>query len=186
MTVTVTPETFTMVFFDAATIAGIVERLLPDVGLAAGADVTVNVDEQVPLGQATIESIDPIVLDIEGGALEHPKMPRQLSEEGTADVIGRLLFRVRDRLDPAFGDPPADDDLSLPVKSAWDTYCVGRLARKGYRSQKQRRLYGFRNRHGFTDAADDAFEQLWTADGLTWADIVKISDDALAAREAVA
>ena len=58
---------------------------------------------------------------------------------------------------------------------------VGRLERLGYRAQRQRRLYHFRNRHGFTDVADAAFERLWTADGLTWADIDRAADGAVAA-----
>ena len=104
-------------------------------------------------------------------------------------MLGRLLFEVHDRLDPAFGDPPAEDDLSLPESVAWQVYCVGRLGRLGHQVQRQRRLYHFRNRHGFTDAADEAFDRLWSADGLTWADITGTSagrpcraDDDLARR----
>ena len=182
MPVTITPDTFTMVNFDAVAIRTVVERLLADVGLPADADVTVNVDERVPLGRAEVVSLEPIVIDVEGGALEHTKLPRQLSEEGTADIIGRLLLTVRDRLDPAFGEVPADKDLSLAHSSAWDVYCVGRLATAGYRAQRQRRLYGFRNRHGFTDDADAAFDQLWSGEGLTWAQIISISDHAASTR----
>ena len=185
MAVVVTPTEFTLVLFEHQAIVGVLEHLLPDIGLDGDVDVTVNIDERVPMGRADVISIDPIVLEVEGGALEDPKRPRQLSVDGTADIFGRLLLRVRDRRDPAFGEAPADGALSLAHKSAWDVYCVGRLARKGYRPQRQRRVYAFRNRHGFTDAADAAFEQLWTADGLTWADIERISDNATAAREQV-
>lgn len=185
MAITVTPEAFTLVLFEHDVIVGVVERLVPDIGLPADADITVDIEERVPTGVAEVVSIDPIVLSIEGGALEDPKRPRQLSEEGTADIVGRLLLRVRDRLDPAFGDPASDGELSLAHRTAWDIYCVGRLARKGYRAQRQRRRYSFRNRHGFTDVADDAFEKLWNGDGLTWADITRLSDDAVAARDAV-
>jgi hypothetical protein len=52
---------------------------------------------------------------------------------------------------------------------------MGRIQRLGYDSQRQRRLYQFRVRHGFNDAADAAFERLWTADSLTWDDIVALS-----------
>ena len=180
MTITVTPDEFALVSFDNAEIVGIIERLLPAVGLPTDVDITLDVDEGVPLGRADVTSIDPIVLDVEGGALEDPKVPRHLSAEGTADVVGRLLLRVRDRLDPAFGDPPADDSLSLAHQVAWDVYCVARLARHGYRAQRQRRLYAFRNRHGFTDAADAAFEKLWTAETLTWSQIAALSDAAAA------
>jgi hypothetical protein len=178
MTVIVTPETFSLVLFEHDAIVGVVERLVEVLGLPADAEVRVAVDERVPMGRAEIVGLAPISIEVEGGALEDPKRPRQLSTDGTADVLGRLLLRARDRLDPAFGDPPADAELSLAHKVAWDVYCVGRLARLGYRAQRQRRLYAFRNRHGFTDAADAAFEQLFTATGLTWADIVAISDGA--------
>jgi hypothetical protein len=123
-----------------------------------------------------------VVLAVESGALEDAKAPRQLDRVGAADVLGRLLFEVRDRLDPAFGEAPEGADLTLQQSSAWQTYCVGRVGRLGHRVQRQRRLYAFRNRHGFTDAADASFDQLWAGDGLTWADISALSDSALAAR----
>ena len=100
--------------------------------------------------------------------------------------MGRVLFQAGDRLDPDFGAPSFDDDLPMHHSVAWDIYAVARLARLGYRSQRQRRLYHFRNRHGFTDVADAAFERVWTEDGLTWSDLVTISDEALAAREPAA
>jgi hypothetical protein len=70
----------------------------------------------------------------------------------------------------------------------WDVYAVARLARRlrasgdpipDYQAQRQRRLYAFRNRHGFTDAADAAFDRLWRADGLTWPDLLAISAGAV-------
>lgn len=170
-----------MVHFDAAEISGIVEGLLSQVGIALDLTVIVEIDETTPMGHAQLSSVDPIVLRLESGALEDPKRPRCLDHDGATDVLGRLLFEVRDRLDSAFGDPPSDDDLTLPESCAWQTYCVGRLGRLGHRVQRQRRLYQFRNRHGFTDAADEAFDRLWTAEGLTWSDVVDISEGARAA-----
>ena len=184
MPVEVRPETFSMVLFDAAEIRAIADKLVSEIGLPADLPVTVDVDETTPMGRAVVTSLSPVVLSLESGALEDPKRPRQLDAEGAADVIGRLLYEVHDRLDPAFGDPPADDDLTLPQSVAWQVYCVGRLHRLGHRVQRQRRLYQFRNRHGFTDAADAAFERLWTADGLTWTEIDSISADACAALSA--
>ena len=181
MPVEVRPTEFSMVFFDAAEIQGIVEQLVSEIGLPADLAVVVDIDETTPMGRARVASVDPLVITAESGAFEDVKAPRRLSVPGTTDVLGKLLFSVRDRLDPAFGDPPLDDDLTLAQSSAWETYCVGRLGRLGHPVQRQRRLYQFRNRHGFTDAADAAFDQLWTADGLTWADITSISDGALAA-----
>jgi hypothetical protein len=181
LTVKVSPETFTLVTYDASEIASIVDELIEKIGLPSGLDVSVEVDESTPLGRATVASIEPLVISVESGALEDPKHPRHLSRTGSADVIGRLMFRVRDRLDESFGEPPEDDKLTLPQSVAWDAYCVGRLVRLGFRhyDNRQRRLYHFRNRHGFSDAADEAFDRLWTADGLSWADICALSDSAV-------
>jgi hypothetical protein len=181
LTVSVIPETFSLVSYDAAEIASIIDELITAIGLPSDLDVRLEVDESTPLGRAVVQSIQPLVITVESGALEDPKRPRNLSRTGSADVLGRLMFRVRDRLDPAFGDPPADDKLTLPQSVAWDAYCVGRLVRLGFQhyDNRQRRLYHFRNRHGFSDAADDAFERLWTADGLSWSDVTALSDGAV-------
>ena len=169
MGVTVSPEEFKFVFFDAGRITAVTEKLLDEVGLDR--DVTIEIDESTPLGRARVASVDPVVLAVESGAFEDAKRPRHQSDRAVADVVGKWLFRVRDRLDAGFGAPPGDDDLTLSQTTAWDTYCVGRMARLGYPVQRQRRLYHFRNRHGFSDIADTVFERLWNADGLTWADI---------------
>jgi hypothetical protein len=181
MPVEIRPSEFSMVFFDAAEIQGIVEKLVAEVGLPADISVTVEIDETTPMGRARVASLDPILITAESGALEDVKAPRQLSEVGTLDVIGKLLFSVRDRLNPAFGEPPADADLTLQESVAWEVYCVGRLGRLGHPVQRQRRLYQFRNRHGFTDAADAAFDRLWTAEDLSWDEISSISQEALSA-----
>lgn len=182
--VTLDPPTFSLVDFDPAELTAIVEGLLDDIGIEA--PVTLQVDQTTPLGLASVTSVDPIVLFAESGALEDPCKLRALSPAGARNVLGRLLFRVRDRLDPSFGDPPADADLTLQQSAAWDVYCVGRLVRLGHThfDERQRRLYQFRTRHGFTDAADAAFEQLWDGDGLTWADIERLSAEAAAASSA--
>jgi hypothetical protein len=181
MPVEVRPKEFSMVFFDADEIQGIVERLVAEIGLPDDLSVTVDIDETTPMGRARVASVDPLVITAESGALEDVKAPRRLSEAGTLDVLGKLLFSVRDRLDPAFGEPPADEDLTLQESVAWEVYCVGRLGRLGHAVQRQRRLYQFRNRHGFTDAADAAFAKLWEADQLTWSDIKATSEEALSA-----
>jgi hypothetical protein len=144
------------------------------------------VDEQEPLGRTTVQSLDPISITVEGGAFEDAKRPRQMSDRGIVDVLGRLLFRVKDRLDPAFGDPPPDDALTLQQQTAWDAYAVGRAERAGLPTQASRRLYHFRNRHGFSDVADRVFARLWAAESLTWADIEAACAETMAAREAVA
>jgi hypothetical protein len=181
MPVAVQPDTFSMVFFDAGEIRAIVEKLVAEVGLPADLAVTIEIDETTPMGRARVASVDPLLITAESGALEDVKAPRQLSPEGTIDVLGKLLLSVRDRLDAGFGDPPADDDLTLQESVAWEVYCVARLGRLGHTVQRQRRLYQFRNRHGFTDAADAAFDRLWSTEDLTWDDITSTSQGALAA-----
>jgi hypothetical protein len=184
MTVTVTPEKFTMVSYDAAQIASIVQKLLDQIGIG-DLDVLIKVDETSPLGRTHVVSQDPVVVETESGAIEDPKRPRQLSEPGAADVFGRALLRVADRRTPGFADAPPDADLTLPQSVAWAVYSNGRLERLGYAAQRQRWLYHFRNRHGFTDVSDAAFEKLWNGTSLTWNEIVSLSDGA-ATRESVA
>jgi hypothetical protein len=178
--VTVSPETYNFVEFDGDRIRSVASKLVDEIGIPV--DLRIEVDETTPLGRAWTSSLEPLVLSVESGAFEDPKRPRNLSERSVADVLGRLLFRVKDRLDPSFGEVPADDDLSLPESTAWDAYAVGRLSRLGYPAQRQRRLYHFRNRHGFSDVADAAFERLWTSDGITWADIKAVCEETAATR----
>lgn len=182
--VIVTPQEFHLVRFEADQIERVISSVADRVGIDADAEIRVEVDESTPLGRARVASVDPITLTFEGGAFEDPKRPRHLSERGTAEVVARLLFRVRDRLDPGFGEVPADDDLDLQHTTAWDTYAVGRAGRAGIQVSKPRRLYHFRNRHGFTDVADECFQRLWDGDGLTWADIDAMCERTAAERGA--
>lgn len=168
-TISITPEKFTMVLFEPDRIRELATEVAGKIGVTV--DIQVDIDEASALGRARVISAEPVKLWIQGGALEDPKRPRHLADHNVVEVFGRLLFRVRDRLDTNFGDPPSDDDLSLQQSTAWDAYGMGRLERLGYPVAKARRLYHFRNRHGFTDVADAAFERLWNAEGLTWADI---------------
>jgi len=181
--VVVSPEEFAVVFFDAARIKELADDVVRKVGLPDGVGLSIEVLEQEPLGRTSVTSLDPITVSVEGGAFEDAKRPRHMSDGSVVDVLGRLLFRAKDRLDPAFGDPPPDDQLDLQHHTAWETYCVGRCERAGLRPSKPRRLYHFRNRHGFTDVADAVFERLWNAEGLTWPDIDAACAETAAARE---
>ncbi|HEX7166567.1 MAG TPA: hypothetical protein VF230_06275 [Acidimicrobiales bacterium] len=182
-TVNVTPQEFNFVSYDAAVVERIAEKLVRDVGLG-DATVDIEIDEKTPLGRQRIESVDdPVKLFVEGGAFEDPTEPRHLTERGTADVLGRLLFRVADRRSGRFDDAPADTDMSLQESVAWDAYCMGRLERLGYDVRKPRRQYHFRTRHGFNDVADAVFERLWSADELTWADVAAACAETEAIRQ---
>jgi hypothetical protein len=182
--IVVTPETFTLVFYDADRIAALAGDIADRIGLPADAEVRVEVDERMPLGRVRVTSLQPITVTIEGGAIEDAKHPRQMSERGVLDVLGRTLRKVQDRLSPSFGTPPDDDDLNLAQQTAWNVYAEGRNERLGLEVQKQRWLYHFRNRHGFNDVADGVFNRLWEGDGLGWADIEAACAETAAARDA--
>ncbi|MEP7045893.1 MAG: hypothetical protein ABI949_04390 [Ilumatobacteraceae bacterium] len=167
MSVTVTPQEFKFVAYDAALIQRVTEELLASIGLT-DRDVQIEVDETTPLSRTRVEIGDVIAIRAESGAFEDTKRPRKQSETATATSLGRVLLRVKDRMAGGFGEAPPDDDLSLGQVAAWDTYCVGRLARLGIDVNQQRWRYNFRNRHGFTDDADAAFDRLWSSDDLTW------------------
>ena len=177
MTVTVTPQQFTYVAFDAGVIERIANELLTSLGMTDH-DLVIEVDETSPLARTRVEPGDPISIRAESGAFEDLKRPRQQSETVTATSLGRVLLRVRDRLLAGFGEAPADKDLTLAQMAAWETYCIGRLERLGVAVNQQRWRYNFRNRHGFTDQADAAFDRLWASDGLTWDDLQAISSAA--------
>ncbi len=167
MSVTVTPQAFNFVAYDAAMIQRVAEELLASLGLD-DRDLLVEVDETTPLSRTRVEIGDAISIRAESGAFEDTKRPRQQSEVATATSLGRVLLRVRDRLVGGFDEAPPDDDLTLAQVAAWETYCVGRLERLGIDVNQQRWRYNFRNRHGFTDEADQAFNRLWASDALTW------------------
>ncbi len=173
MSVTVTPDAFQFVAFDVE----LIRRVAGDLVAALGIErpVEVHVDETTPLARISIEVGDTLVVRAESGAFEDTRRPRQQSETATATALGRVLLRARDRISGGFGEAPADADLSLAQVAAWEAYCVGRLERLGVAANQQRWRYNFRNRHGFTDASDAAFDRLWASDGLTWAELDAIS-----------
>ena len=173
MTVTVSPSEFTFVHFDPALIARIGDQMVAALGIDR--PVHVEVDETTPLGRMRIDVGDTITVHVESGAFEDNRKPREQSEANTAANLGRALLRANDRIQGGFGEAPADDDLTLRQVCAWDTYCAGRLARLGLNINQQRWLYNFRNRHGFTDAADGSFASIWAAAGLTWGELEAIS-----------
>ena len=183
--VSVEPNEYHFVSFDSAVIAKNIAEVADLVGLPADTVINVTIDESTPLGRALVTGYDPITLEVEGGAFENAKAPRQLSERAVRDVTSRLLFRVADRVSGKFGAAPPEGEVPLPHNVAWDTYAVGRAARAGIDVSKPRRLYHFRNRHGFNDVADAAFETLWNASDMSWEELSALVDDVAAAKTAV-
>lgn len=172
--VTVSPEEFTFVEYDAAEIAAIVAELAAQLEIAN--PIRVIVDETTPLAKV-YEEIDAassdatITLHAESGALEDRKHPQSFSPKAARESLGRILLRAHDRMRPEFADAPPDLELTLEQNAAWDTYCAGRLARMGVEVNQQRWRYNHRNRFGFHDGVDAKFDLVWTSDDLGWSDI---------------
>ncbi len=167
--VEVIPSEFHYVSYDADQIKRMTVELLDAVGVSPAETVTVEVDESTFFGRSRVVEAEPLHLRFESGAFEDAKRPKQFSEDGARESLGVVLLRALDRRAPGFADAPADDDLSLGQRVAWDTYAAGRIERFGWAVSKPRRQYHFRARHGFSDASDQAFSAIWEADGLTWA-----------------
>jgi hypothetical protein len=183
MAVTVTPQNFTFVNYDAAEIERVVADLATKLGITN--DIAVEVDETSPLARVTVASDgDTITIRADSGALEDTKRLRQLSDRAVCTSLGRVLLRVRDREWGRFADAPPDAELTLPQQAAWDTYCVGRLERVGVPVNQQRWRYNFRNRHGFNDEVDAAFDRIFAAEGWSWGELAGLSDAARAVQTA--
>ena len=172
--ISVTPATFSLVHYDNAEIAEIAGRVADAIGFGDEVEIVVDVIEASPLGRVSVSSLAPITIACEGGALEDLKAPRRLSEDNTLSSLSKVLYRVHDRQFGGFAEAPPDDKLTLAETVAWDVHAVGRSSTAGFPVQRQRRLYAFRNRHGFSDLADSAFEELWSATSMTWADVQAI------------
>lgn len=174
--ISVTPDTFTKVMFDVAEIRDAAKRAAELVrGFDDSRSFELAVDEERMTTRIRISSLTPLVLGIDSGALEEAKRPRTLSQGRTTSTVARLLAEVADREFSDFGAPELGEPSDLSIRVAWDVYCYGRISRLGLSVQKAALRYNFRNRVGFSDTADAAFDRLWNADSLTYADIVSLA-----------
>lgn len=169
--VIVIPAEFHYVSYDAGQIERLATEMLDAVGFPADEEVTVEVDEKTFFGRSQVVRAEPLHLRFESGAFEDAKRPRQFSDPGARESLGVVLLRALDRRGPGFATAPPDDDLTLGQRVAWDTYAAGRIERLGWPVSKPRRQYHFRARHGFSDAGDAAFDAIWRAESLTWAEL---------------
>jgi hypothetical protein len=177
--IVVQPETFTKVDFDAESIRNLAQRALENVAaLPDDLDVEVNVDQNQATNRVKVTSIDPVVLAVDGGALENYKDPRTIGDLPSRITFTRLFLEVADRESKSFGAPDLDADIAMTHRMAWDVNLYGRTSRHGLHIHQPRYRYNFRNRHGFSDLADGIFEQLWSSDSLTFAEIATLSDSA--------
>lgn len=172
----VLPAEFHYVAYDAGRIGEIASLVADGVGFGPDDEITIEVDERTFFGRSRVLSYEPLHIQFESGAFEDAKRPKRLSDSGTTETLGVALHRAFDRRRPDFGSAPPDEELSLAQRVAWDAWASGRCERRGWEVSKPRRHYHFRARHGFSDAADAAFEQIWSAESLTWAELSSHSD----------
>ena len=177
--ITVRPDAFVKVHYDAADLAAWAQASLERVPtIADDLVVEVNIDEMAATSRLAVVSLDPLVLHVDGGAVEDYREPRFAGELEANIAFTRLFVEVGDRLRAEFGAPDVDAEVTPAHKMAWDVNLYGRVARLGLRLHQPRFQYNFRNRHGFTDIADRMFEQLWSVDAPTWSRITELSDQA--------
>ena len=180
MTLTVTPDTYNFVAFDTAYTTRIAEHMATQLGLD-DIDVLIAINENSSLTRIEVEVTDSLItITPHSGALEDTRRPRQQSELNTTITMARGMLRARDRLRGGFAEAPADTELSLPQAAIWDTYIMGRIAHMDIQVNKQAWVYNFRNRHGFSDAADAVFEKVWNSSSSTWAELNALSASTVA------
>ena len=171
MSVTVTPDPFTLIAYDGNEIAKIAEDVASLVGVAPGVDIAIEVDEELfaPLVGHTSDVVGGVIrIWISGGNFEDNRLPRTFSERQARRDLTLALLRANDRLQDDFAAAPPDGSLSRGERAAWDVYATGRAQRLGAPVRHQASLYEFRLQHGFTDIADAAFDRLWEAPSMTW------------------
>ena len=110
MTVTLVPEQFTLVKFDAGEVRSLIDAAIADTGFPAGVDVTVEVDEVLPhpLTASVVEIVDGAAnLWFTGGCFENPQRSAGLSVDNTKVELATALFRAEDGIyEFFFAGPP--------------------------------------------------------------------------------
>lgn len=174
--VSVSPEAFLYVDYDAVKIAQLTEELADRAGLPPDVEISVEVDEELPLPLtgATADIVDGrAVLWFSGANFENGRSRTHFDEAAARTELAMSLFRAGDRL-RGFADAPRDEDLEDAHRNAWDVWAEGRVARLGEVVRPVRRQYCFRLYNGFTDVGDAAFDRLWNADELDWATVDEV------------
>ena len=182
--VTVTPDPFTLVPFDAGEIRALLEDVAALAEIPPGVDIALTVDEELfaPLTGSMTDVVDGrVVLWISGANFEDNRRPLHFTAAQGRRDLAVMLLRAKDRLSEDFADAPPDSELTRGERSAWDAYAAGRAQRLGLPVRQPRQLYDFRLQHGFTDVADAAFTRCWESDNLTWGAVREICKETGAA-----
>jgi hypothetical protein len=179
VTVTLIPEQFTLVKFDADEVRDLIAKAAETVGFPDDVDLTVEVDEVLPhpLTASVVEVGDGGArLWFTGGSFESPQRQNGLSVENTSVELAAALYRAVDRLSGDFRDAPPDEELDDRQRNLWDAYAEARALAAGFPVREQRRRYTFRLYCGFNDVADAEFERLWSGGTLDWASTVATAE----------
>ncbi len=182
--VRVTPDPFTLVPYEVPVLVGLIEEAAALVGFPADVEIDLEVDEDLPhplVGTASDVVDGRALLWMSGGNLESTQKSRTFSEPDARRELTQMLLRTNDRLSEGFAGAPADIELTLAERAAWDVWTHGRVARLGIPIRPKKLRYDFRLQHGFTDAADAAFDRLWEAETLTWAGLLEVCKETGAA-----
>lgn len=174
MRLTIVPEEFTLVLYDAALVRSIVAEVATAVGFPADVEVSLEVDEELaqPLTGSYVDVRDGVLhLWYSGGNVEDTLRARHLDPTRARREFAMGLLRGMDRLDPAFHDAPADDQLTDAQRALWDVSAEGRAERAGIAMRPDRARYVYRLACGFTDDADAEYDRLRGGAPISWADL---------------
>jgi hypothetical protein len=177
--ITLTPERFSLVLFDADRVRALGEEVADAIGAPAGVEFSVEVDEELgqPLTASYVDTRDGrALLWYSGGNFEDTHRPRHLDEARARRELAVGMLRGIDRLDGRFAAAPVDDELTDAQRALWEVSAEGRAARAGVPTRTDRLRYVFRLACGFTDEADAAYEQMWGSDAPTWARVAELAD----------
>ncbi len=183
--ISLTPEAFTLVKYDAAELLSVAQDAAEAVGVPSGTSIVIEVDEALPgpLIASTSEAAPgQLSFWFSGGCFEDPKRLAELQPEMSRTELGAAFLRGRDRLDGGFEDAPPDGEISERQRAIWDVYTDGRLSRLGgFLLNEARRRYSYRLRAGFNDVADAEYDRIWQSDSFSWGELVETEERLAAA-----
>ena len=136
-TITVTPDPFTLVPYDAAEIRDLLEHAVAQAGIDPSVDIELSVDEELfaPLTGHMSDVVDGrLVLWISGANFEDNKRPCHFSADQARTDLAVMALRAADRLSGDFADAPPDAQLERGTRAAWDAYASGRAGAARRRS----------------------------------------------------
>jgi hypothetical protein len=160
--VTVVPDPFTLVPYDASVIAGLAREAAATAGFPDDVDVTLEVDEVLP------HPLTGTFVDIVRRSRSSAGRSRTGAEAERASATGVHIWMSGAN----FEDPKRPLKFQGALAGAELVRTEGRAERLGVPETRPDRLrYHYRLHHGFNDVADAVFDRLWETGALTWDDL---------------